>query len=114
MIYHGSKKLFGWFGGNGLEASTAFFAKQGLEPALQLVLLAGGAQVVGGIAFILGFATRFWGAVIAFTMGVAVYTVHDWQSWGDSEKPMLILLGSLTLMLAGAGRLSVDYNSQKV
>lgn len=114
MFYHGAQKLFGWYGGKGLDATAKGFAENlGLEPGIVMASLAGGAEFLGGIGLIIGFATRLWGAAIAFTMGVAIYTVHLDGFWGGMEKPMILLLGSLTLMIAGAGRLSVDYGSSR-
>ena len=32
FVGHGTQKLFGWFGGHGLEGTGAFFEKLGLRP----------------------------------------------------------------------------------
>ena len=65
---HGAQKLFGWFGGYGLEATGQWMASQGLEPGLLMALLAGSAEFFGGIALMLGLLTRPAALVAAFTM----------------------------------------------
>lgn len=45
MLGHGAQKLFGWFGGYGLEATGQFFAESlGLKPGILMALLAGGTE----------------------------------------------------------------------
>jgi len=55
---HGAQKLFGWFGGYGLEGTGQFMASMGLEPGLLMALLTGGAEFFGGLALLLGLAVR--------------------------------------------------------
>ena len=40
---HGAQKLFGWFGGYGLEGTGQFFGSIGLNPGYLMALLAGAA-----------------------------------------------------------------------
>lgn len=40
MFSHGSQKLFGWFGGNGIEKTALLFESLGLAPGEPLVILA--------------------------------------------------------------------------
>ncbi|HMR71155.1 MAG TPA: DoxX family protein, partial [Rubrivivax sp.] len=55
---HGAQKLFGWFGGYGLEGSGQFFASVGLNPGYLLALLAGLAEFFGGLALVAGLLVR--------------------------------------------------------
>ena len=58
LAAHGSQKLFGWFGGYGLEGTGQFMASIGLNPGFLMALLAGSSEFFGGIALILGLMTR--------------------------------------------------------
>lgn len=53
FIAHGSQKLFGWFGGYGLEGTGQFMATLGLNPGYLMALLAGGAEFFGGLALLI-------------------------------------------------------------
>ena len=112
MAAHGAQKLFGWFGGYGLEATGKFFSENlGLEPGLLMAAMAGGTEFFGGILLILGLLTRVSGAALAGTMAVAIYTVHPdafFASNNGMEYPLTLLLGSLALAIGGAGRFSLD------
>ena len=41
---HGAQKLFGWFGGYGLEGTGQFMASMGLNPGVLMAALAGSAE----------------------------------------------------------------------
>jgi putative oxidoreductase len=112
LAAHGSQKLFGWFGGYGLEGTGQFMASVGLNPGIVMALLAGCAEFFGGIALTLGLMTRPAAAISAITMMVALFGVH----WGkgfflDShgiEYALALLSATVTLMLMGGGRYSLD------
>ncbi len=76
LIAHGAQKLFGWFGGNGLAGTAQWLSSMGMEPGLLMALLAGGAEFFGGLALVLGIVTRPAALVAAFTMLVAIFSVH--------------------------------------
>ena len=60
FVGHGTQKLFGWFGGNGLEATGGFFESQlGMRPGKVHALAAGAAETGGGAALVLGAYTRW-------------------------------------------------------
>ena len=59
LAAHGSQKLFGWFGGYGLEATGQFFeTKLSLSPGYAMALMAGGTEFIGGLLVIIGLLTR--------------------------------------------------------
>jgi putative oxidoreductase len=111
LVPHGSQKLFGWFGGYGVEATEQFFAaKLGLPPSLALV--AGLIEFFGGLALAAGFLTRPAAALIVGLMAVAVVAVHlpagfFWTN-GGFEYPLMWGLVALSFVLRGGGRYSVD------
>ncbi len=112
LVPHGAQKLFGWFGGYGLEATGQFFqAKLGLPPVM--ALLAGLIEVGGGLMLAAGLLTRPVAAVIAGFLIVAAVQVH-WASgffWtaGGMEYPLLWAVAALYFALKGGGRFSVDH-----
>ncbi|MDQ8209232.1 DoxX family protein [Coraliomargarita sp. SDUM461003] len=112
MAAHGSQKLFGWFGGYGLEATGQFFSENlGLKPGLLMAAMAGGTEFVGGLLLIVGLMTRLAGLSLAGTMAVAILTAHSsafFASNNGMEYPLTLLLASLTLAIGGGGAFSVD------
>ena len=76
LAAHGAQKLFGWFGGYGLEGTGQWMASIGLEPGYLMALMAGAAEIFGGLALALGLLTRPAAAVTAFAMLVAIFAVH--------------------------------------
>ena len=115
FIYHGGRRLFGWFDGPGLDASATYFANvAGLEPGRLFAVLGGLIELGGGIAIALGFLTRLAGLAIFGDMMMAIVTVewsHGLNSTGGNEGYELNLaLGVLALVVGilGAGRVSVD------
>ena len=76
LMAHGAQKLFGWFGGNGLAGTAGWLSSIGIEPGYLMAILAGGAEFFGGIALVLGLLTRPAALVAAFTMLVAIFSVH--------------------------------------
>lgn len=109
---HGAQKLFGWFGGYGLEGTGQWLATIGLEPGYLMALLAGSAEFFGGLALIAGLLVRPAAAVLAFTMAVAIFTVHIgnglFMSNNGYEFGLALLAVSVSLAISGAGRASVD------
>lgn len=47
FVAHGAQKLFGWFGGYGLEGTGQWMDSIGLSPGYLMALLAGGTRIPG-------------------------------------------------------------------
>ena len=109
---HGAQKLFAWFGGYGLDGTGQFFASIGLGPGYLMALLAGSAEFFGGLALIAGLLVRPAAAVLAFTMLVAIFTVHIgnglFMSNNGYEFGLALLAASVSLVFSGAGQASLD------
>ena len=73
---HGAQKLFGWFGGYGLEGTAGWMASIGLEPGLLMAAMAGSAEFFGGLLLIVGLLVRPAALILAITMVVAIVTAH--------------------------------------
>lgn len=109
---HGAQKLFGWFGGYGLEGTGQFFGSIGLSPGELMALLAGAAEFFGGLALIVGLLVRPAAAALAFAMLVAIFGVHIGKGFfvdkGGIEYALALFAASLALLFSGAGRFSAD------
>ncbi|MBV6696021.1 DoxX family protein [Kitasatospora aureofaciens] len=112
LIAHGTQKLFGWFGGGGLEGTTKAMEHMGFHPARQSAIAAGLGEAGGGALLVAGLATPAAGAVVAGTMAGAV-AVHApsgfFMTSGGYEYPAFLGVTGLALGLAGPGRYSVDH-----
>ena len=77
-----------------------------------MALLAGSAEFFGGLALIVGLLTRPAAAVLAFTMLVAIFSVHIdkglFMSNNGYEYALALFAASVSLLFSGAGRLSLD------
>lgn len=111
FMAHGSQKLFGWFGGYGLQATAGFFAeKMGMTPGILWATLAGCGEFFGGLLVMLGLVTRFGALNIAIVMLVAIIKVH-WGSFfapSGMEYPLALLGSAVTLLITGGGKFSID------
>jgi len=57
LAAHGTQKLFGWFGGPGLNATGQFFTVLGFPPGRRHALMAALGETVGGALLAVGLAT---------------------------------------------------------
>ena len=112
LMPHGAGKLFGWFGGRGIEGTAAGFAKMGLEPALPLATLVGVTEFFGGLLVAIGLLTRPAAIGIVAIIAVAVFQVHlkNGFFWfnGGYEYPLLWGIIGIAILFRGGGALSVD------
>lgn len=112
FIAHGAQKLFGWFGGYGIEGTGQWMASIGLEPGWLMAAMAGGAEFFGGLAILLGLLTRPAALVLAVTMVVAIVTVHLgnglFMANNGYEFGLALLAMSVSLVLSGSGRFGID------
>lgn len=111
LVPHGAQKLFGWFGGYGLEATGQFFATKLGLPA-SFALFAGLIEFAGGLLLAFGLFTRPVAALVFGVMAVAVVQVHlaagfFWTS-GGFEYPFLWGVVALAYAVRGGGRYSLD------
>jgi len=109
---HGAQKLFGWFGGYGLEGTGQFFGSVGLDPGYLMALLAGLVEFFGGLALVFGVLVRPAAAALAFAMLIAIFAVHFSKGFfldkGGYEYALALFAASLSLLFSGAGRFSID------
>lgn len=109
---HGAQKLFGWFGGYGLEGTGQFFGSVGLNPGTLMALLAGAVEFFGGLALVFGVLVRPAAAALAIAMLIAIFAVHFSKGFfldkGGYEYALALFAASLSLLFTGGGRFSAD------
>jgi putative oxidoreductase len=112
MAAHGAQKLFGWFGGSGLNATGEQFAQFGFPPGRLFASIAAIAEFVGGLLFSLGLFGPVGPALMIAVMLVAVIGVH-WRNGllvthNGVELPLLYGTGAFGIALIGYGPYSLD------
>ena len=112
FVGHGTQKLFGWFGGGGLDETAGGFESMKLQPAKPIAAATGATEAGAGALLALGLATPFAAASLIAVMLGAIRTVHFrngvWVTDGGFEYNA-VLIGALALLAeAGPGRASLD------
>jgi putative oxidoreductase len=111
LAAHGAQKLFGWFGGHGLEGTGQFMESVGYAPGKASATAAGLAEAGGGTLLALGLATPAAGAAAAGAMaGAAAVHVPNgfFAQGGGYEYAASLGLTAASLAVTGPGRLSLD------
>jgi putative oxidoreductase len=109
---HGAQKLFGAFGGHGIDGTAGFFEQIGLRPGKAHAWAAGGTEFLGGLAIALGLLTPIPAAALIAVMTAAVITVHLKNGFFNTEQGFeynLVLVAALFALTGiGAGGWSLD------
>ncbi|HEY9369448.1 DoxX family membrane protein [Streptomyces sp.] len=117
LAAHGTQKLFGWFGGGGLEGTAKGMEAMGYTPGKEAAIAAGLGEAGGGVMLALGLATPAAGAAGAGAMAGAV-AVHAPAGFfahaGGFEYPAFLGFTAAAIGVAGAGRLSLDHATDHV
>lgn len=110
FIFHGGQKMFGWFGGPGLEGSVTFMNIQ-LHIPLFFAYIAAIAEFFGAVFILIGLFTRFSAFLLGFTMFVAILTAHPNAfpvANGGMEYTLTLLFMTVISFILGPGRISLD------
>jgi putative oxidoreductase len=113
FVGHGTQKLYGWFGGHGIEGTAGFFESIGLRPGRKHATAAGAAEAGGGALLALGFLTPAAAASLIGVMSTAIRKVHakngPWAGDGGYEYNLALIAIMVALADVGPGDLSVDH-----
>jgi putative oxidoreductase len=117
MFPHGAQKVFGWFGGPGYSNEMRFLTETLHIPwliAFTVIIV----EFIGSLSLIIGFASRLWAiAMIILFIGIILIEHVDngfFMNWhGDQEgegyEYHLLIIGlSLTTLIGGSGKYSID------
>jgi putative oxidoreductase len=112
LAAHGAQKLFGWFGGPGLDVVGQGFAALGFHPGRRHALVASVVEIGGGLLLALGLFTPIAAAIVFSVMLVAGVSAHLKQGFflakGGYEYTLVLGIAGLTLAFTGPGELSLD------
>ena len=113
---HGLQKVFGWFGGYGIDGTMGFFKSVGMPSVLGGLVIA--SDFAGSLLLIAGLLTRFSAAAAFAVMLGAALLVHlpngFFMNWGGAphgegyEFHLLAMAMAFSLVLSGGGRASLD------
>ena len=107
LAVHGAQKLFGAFGGGGLERTSAGFHRIGLRPGRHMAIAAGVTELGGGVLTAAGIADPAGPLAIMGAMSVAATTHRakgPLSAHGGFELPLTNLAAAAALAAAGPGR----------
>jgi putative oxidoreductase len=109
---HGAQKLFGAFGGQGLDRTAGWLETLRLRPGDAWARLAGSSELGGGLLTMLGFLNPLGPIAGIGAMAMAWAKVHlgkpVWVTAGGAELPLTNIAILSAITIAGPGRLSLD------
>jgi putative oxidoreductase len=112
LAAHGAQKLFGWFGGGGLEATGRGLEALGFVPGRRHAFMAGLVELGGGLLLALGLLTPLAASIVLSVMIVAAVSVHARQGFfitsGGFEYNLVLGVAGLTLAFTGPGAFALD------
>jgi putative oxidoreductase len=112
MAAHGSQKVFGWFGGYGLEGTGGFFDALGFKPGKAFAFMAGATEILSGMLITLGLLGPVGPALMLSVMIVAALTVHLKNGFfaqaNGIEVTVLFGVAAIALAFTGFGAFSID------
>jgi putative oxidoreductase len=109
---HGAQKLFGWFGGPGIDGATQMFSSLGFRPADSMARAASLAELLSGALIATGAGGPVGPAMLTGVMAVAAGSVHWKNGYFATNKGFelntLYAVCALLLAVEDHGRFSVD------
>jgi putative oxidoreductase len=112
MAGHGAQKLFGSFGGPGLEGTSGFMEMLGIRPGRPWAYLAGLSEFGGGVLTALGLFNPLGPLGVIGSMAMATRKAHwgkpIWVTEGGAELPVLNIAISTALMIREPDAFSLD------
>lgn len=107
FVFHGSQKLFGAFGGPGLQGFSGYLESMRIPFPYLSAVLAGCAEFFGGLAVFTGVGMRLLAVPLAFTMLVGCFTAHAGKfsvQEGGMEYALTLCVVVIGLALTGPGQ----------
>ncbi len=113
MAGHGAQKLFGWFGGHGPKGTGGWMESIGIKPGTAMAVLAGLAELIGGLLFAAGLFTPLAAVLIILVMLGAIIKVHlangFWVDKGGIEYPFVLIVIAVAVAMIGPGAYSIGW-----
>jgi putative oxidoreductase len=112
MAAHGGQKLFGWFGGPGLQGTAGFMEMFGFRPGLPFALAVSLGEIASGLLMAFGLFGPVGPALMILVMIVALVVAHLGKGYfamtNGIEFPLVYAAAALALASSGPGALSLD------
>jgi putative oxidoreductase len=112
LAAHGAQKLFGSFGGGGVDGTADMFDHIGLRPGHLHARFAGTAEFCGGLLLVLGLLTPFAAAAVIAVMVAAILAVHLPNGFFNTNKGyefnLTLIVAAFALAGVGPGVWSLD------
>jgi putative oxidoreductase len=112
LVPHGMQKLFGAFGGPGMDKVTEMVAGLGFAPPALWAYLLAGTEFFGGLMIAFGFLTRLGAGAATISLSVAFFAVHLKNGFflqgGGYEYAMFWAAVCFAIFLRGGGPFSID------
>ena len=111
LVGHGTQKLFGLFGGPGLDGTAGYFHSLGFRPGKPMAIVAGTCEAGAGVLLVLGLLTPFASAAVIGTLVVAGsvhWTAGLWAQNSGFEMPLLYATAAAVVAFTGPGSFSLD------
>lgn len=110
---HGSQKLFGLFGGGGINGTAGYLESIGFRPGRRAAFAAGGSELAGGVLLVLGLFTPLAAAIVIGVMTVAGVAGHGGKGFfitrGGWEYCLILAGAGAVVAFTGPGRWSLDF-----
>ena len=107
FVGHGTQKLFGWFGGPGLEGTEQMMGALEMRPTRANALAAGVSETAGGALLIAGAATPLAASSLIGTMITAIRKVHQpkgpWAAEGGWEYNAVLMASIFAIVERRSG-----------
>nr|WP_052477695.1 DoxX family protein [Kibdelosporangium sp. MJ126-NF4]CEL13354.1 Membrane protein, distant similarity to thiosulphate:quinone oxidoreductase DoxD [Kibdelosporangium sp. MJ126-NF4]CTQ99044.1 Membrane protein, distant similarity to thiosulphate:quinone oxidoreductase DoxD [Kibdelosporangium sp. MJ126-NF4] len=111
MAYHGTEKLFGWWGADGLDGAARFFGRQGFRPPRLMAAVAGLTETGGGVLLALGLLTPLAALMLVGTfVNIVVLHLPNGLSRRRNgfEYELVLMAATVCVAFTGPGALAVD------
>lgn len=111
FVYYGSQKLFGWFGGHGIQGTGGWFESIGIKPGKAIAAFSGIAELLSGILFVLGIYLPLGAVLIVIVMIGSIVKVHGPKGFsvtaGGFEYNLFLIVVAVAMALIGPGHYSL-------
>jgi putative oxidoreductase len=110
FFLHGAQKVFGWFGGSGLEKWSEYLGTQNYSKLT--AYFSAYAEMIAGILLIAGVCTKLSAGAMLIFMLFAVWIAHLEKGYfsnkGGYEYQLLLIVACVVLIILGGGEYSLD------
>ena len=111
FIGHGTQKLFGWFGGYGIQGTGGWLESIGVKPGKPFAVAAGLSEALGGLLLVIGFALPIAALMLGGAMVAAIVKVTGangiWITGNGFEYNLVLIAVVVALAFTGAGRIAL-------